>query len=52
MEIPYVEIQKWGYSDVLFTLLFGKKDATPSKIVLQTTLVVSNDSRAPAWPIH
>lgn len=32
-------MQKWGFSDVLFTLLFGKKEEVPSKLVLQTTLV-------------
>jgi hypothetical protein len=43
MDIPYIEIQKWGYSDVLFTILFGKRDVPPSKIVLQTSLVASCD---------
>lgn len=52
MDIPYMQIQKWGYSDVLFTLLFGKKDAVPSKIVLQTALVGSSYSRAPVFRIR
>lgn len=52
MDIQYVEMQKWGYSDVLFTVLFGKQDEAPSKIVLQTSLVDQYYRRAPAFRTH
>jgi hypothetical protein len=32
-------MQKWGYSDVLLSILHGKEEDVGTKIVFQTTLV-------------
>jgi hypothetical protein len=42
--VDYKKFWKWGFSDVLFSFLYGKdsregKDEVPSKIVVQTHLV-------------
>jgi hypothetical protein len=50
MDIDYFDMQKWGYSDVLFTILYGKKDDQPSKIVFQTVLVALLHLRALVSP--